>query len=176
MTDNRNVKDSYKYWESDLIRADVFSKSFDCSVLMVNLSGDYNLGSIIRLSNGLGFKETFYHGKKKIDKRSTVGTEHYQKVTYLETFEDVRNLANDYSLVAIENNIDYECIPIHQFNWHTDKPPMIVIGEEACGLNSDVLELCERIVTIPMFGSVRSFNASNAAAIAMFSLISKRFI
>lgn len=53
--------------------------------------------------------------------------------------------------------------------WETDftGPSAIVIGSEGRGLRRLVRESCDRLVSIPMQGSITSFNASVSAAIAI---------
>jgi TrmH family RNA methyltransferase len=44
----------------------------------------------------------------------------------------------------------------------------LLIGSEAHGLPPDVVEVCERLVTIPMVGGIESLNAAVAAGIAAY--------
>jgi 23S rRNA (guanosine2251-2'-O)-methyltransferase len=50
----------------------------------------------------------------------------------------------------------------------------LVIGAEGAGLSRLVREKCDRIVSIPMRGSVASLNASAAAAIVMYEIAKDR--
>jgi len=49
----------------------------------------------------------------------------------------------------------------------------MVFGSESDGLSEKVLSFCDEFVTIPQFGSVRSFNAGVASGIVMYDYISK---
>ena len=46
----------------------------------------------------------------------------------------------------------------------------IVMGSEGKGVRRNVLEHCDRIVTIPMFGHVDSFNVAGAAAVLCYEV------
>ena len=47
-------------------------------------------------------------------------------------------------------------------------PIVLVIGNEGKGLSRLTKELCDILVTIPMFGTINSLNASVAAAILLY--------
>ena len=47
-------------------------------------------------------------------------------------------------------------------------PIVLVIGNEGKGLSRLTKELCDVLVTIPMFGTINSLNASVAAAILLY--------
>jgi 23S rRNA (guanosine2251-2'-O)-methyltransferase len=46
----------------------------------------------------------------------------------------------------------------------------IVMGSEGKGIRRNVLEHCDRVITIPMFGHVESFNVATAAAIICYEV------
>ena len=46
----------------------------------------------------------------------------------------------------------------------------IVMGNEGKGVRRNVLEHCDRVVTIPMFGHVESFNVATAAAVLCYEV------
>jgi tRNA G18 (ribose-2'-O)-methylase SpoU len=49
-----------------------------------------------------------------------------------------------------------------------------VVGEECNGIHEDVIKLCDVLVEIPNFGSVRSLNVGSAATLAMNDYIHKK--
>lgn len=146
----------------------------NAAVGMTHVSGDFNLGTVIRNANFLGFKEVFYvGGKKHYDARSTVGTNHYTPVSFIKTEEEfVDVIKNKYTLVCVENNIP-------KFSWKTMSvfdeetfnetlhPPLFLFGEEQKGISEYLLNECGYIITIPHFGSVRSLNVGSTSAIIM---------
>jgi len=50
------------------------------------------------------------------------------------------------------------------------RPVVLVVGNEVCGVDPDILDLCERILYIPMHGAKRSLNAAVAFGIAVYWL------
>lgn len=59
-----------------------------------------------------------------------------------------------------------EPTPYHRFEWRPGDS--IVLGPEATGLPSEVLNRFPDLVTIPFWGKVRSINLANAASILLY--------
>lgn len=168
----RNVIDEFKELDNDEIRLRLREKSNGFAVLMSHVEGDFNIGSAIRSANFHGSAEFFYYGRRKMDRRGAVGTYKYTPVTFLEDYESMVDLKNRYTFVGFENNVP-GTVSLYDFDWKMDKPPCIVVGEECGGIHEDVMSLCDVLVEIPNFGSVRSLNVGTAASIAMYDYILK---
>lgn len=172
MADNkRNVNDLYKAWTEDLIREDLKKRSFNFAVLMENFVGDFNIGSVLRSCNAFGGKEMYYYGRRHYDRRGTVGTHHYTSMVHVPTHEALLELKKQYTFVALENTVA-GAQPLYDFEWADN--PLIIVGEEGVGITNDMLELCDKFVYIPQYGSVRSLNAAVASSIAMNDFVMKQ--
>jgi 23S rRNA (guanosine2251-2'-O)-methyltransferase len=44
----------------------------------------------------------------------------------------------------------------------------LIVGSEVEGISSEILKICDAIVSIPMIGTKKSLNVSVATAIALF--------
>lgn len=170
-----NVVDKYKNdrltkWTTDLIKKDLQQKAFPYAVCMENLLGDFNLSSVIRSANAFNARAVYYLGRKHYDRRGTVGTHHYTDVINLKTREDLIKLKKDYELVAIENTVD---TAVNLVDAKYERPPLFILGEEGVGITPETLELCDRFVYIPQYGSVRSLNAAVAGSIVMNDFVTK---
>lgn len=171
--DGRNVLDKYKSWDMVSIKADLARNKQGLSVAMFQLSGDFNFSCVVRSANAFGADRVYYIGRKRWDKRGSVGTHHYIDVVHCKDYDDfLDRTALNHSLIAIENNIDFDCADLRTFKWPQN--PILIFGEEGTGLADEVLHQVDHIVTIPQFGSVRSLNAASAATAVMYDYILKK--
>lgn len=168
-----NVHDYLKSCSVDEIKQNYSDNAHSAAFGMTHVSGDFNLGNVIRSANFFGFKEAYYvGGSKQYDRRSTVGTHHYIPVNFIRTENEfIEIIRGKYSLVAIENNVPkyaHKTVEIYEDCFSgLSLPPLFLVGEEQLGLSDYTLDNAERIITIPAGGSVRSLNVGSAAAIIM---------
>lgn len=165
-----NVIDNLKNSSVSNIAEYCFTNSIPASVAMINVSGDFNLSTMVRNANFFGFRSVHYVGKKKWDKRGSVGTHHYTPMYYHKDEESFLLSLNNYTIIAIENNIpDYsdKTTNLFNFNFSNSYQPIFVFGEEKRGLSNTILDKVDIILTIPNYGSVRSLNVGTTSGILM---------
>jgi tRNA G18 (ribose-2'-O)-methylase SpoU len=175
MIDNRNIIDKYKdnrltRWTTELIREDLQKQNFPYAVVMENFAGDFNIGTVVRNANAFNAECVFYLGQKHWDRRGAVGTHNYTDVKRLKTREELIKLKEEYTFVGVENSV-CGAVSLDKFEW-PDRT-LLLIGEEGVGITPETLELCDKFVYIPQFGSVRSLNAGVASGIVMNDLVTK---
>tara|TARA_R110000824_G_scaffold148920_6_gene318913 strand:- start:2551 stop:3108 length:558 start_codon:yes stop_codon:yes gene_type:complete len=169
----RNVTDEFKTTPTEEIKQTLKDRAHPFAVLMEQWKGDFNFSTLIRNANAFNANEVYYIGKKRWDRRGTVGTHHYTDINYLgdeiEGIESYMALKEKYTFVAIENNPVNGCPvhPLNQFKW--PKNPLMIFGEEGDGISWPVLALVDEVVSIPQFGSVRSLNVGTTSGIVMNS-------
>ena len=150
-----------------------------------NLRSAHNVGSLLRTADGLGIQQVILTGytpypaqthdsrlphlAAKIDKqivKTALGAEKNVKWQYYSDIKDVLDdlRAKGFKIVALEQAAN--SIPLPQFQ-SPDKLALIV-GREVEGIEPEVLELCDFVLEIPMFGNKESFNVAQAAAMALY--------
>lgn len=165
----RNVTDRFKDVPTDKIKEELQRTAHPFAVMMAQIEGDFNFGSVLRSANAFNAKEVFYFGKRGWDRRSALGVQNYTTLTHLRSFDEIKSLKERYTFVALENTGG--TVPMSGFSW--PKNSLIIVGEESLGIPEEVLTLADVRVEITQYGSVRSLNASVAASIAMFDYTSK---
>lgn len=151
--------------------------SLGYAVMIVNLNGIINIGTIIRTSVVMGASKVFMVGKRHWDRRMSVGTHHYIDIDrfngYLENLDLKQELSN-YSPICIEQG--GECLD--DVNWSPyirgdNKPPCFIMGAEDVGLSRDFINECRtfpgyRCISIPQHGIARSLNVATAHSIILY--------
>lgn len=172
-TDNRNVISDLKHMSTEAIRERLIENAFPFATCMTHWKGDYNIGMLVRNTNAFGGEKVFYLGKRRWDRRHSVGTQHYTDVNHID-IDDLIALKEKYYIVGVDN-IDGS-VPVESFEWPQNKHVLIVFGEEKDGLSYDprIIDLCDSIVSIEQFGSVRSINAGCSSAIILYDYHMKR--
>jgi len=167
----RNVRDHYKSWSNEAIKADLKAKSLPCAVLMAQVEHDFNIGCVIRNANAFCCTTVYYYGRKHMDRRGAISTYKYMDVIYLPSFDAVKELKARYSLVALENNVP-DTKPLATFTYPTN--PLFIIGEEQNGIEPALLDIVDHRVEIPITGSTRSLNAGTASGIILWDFVCKQ--
>ncbi len=76
---------------------------------------------------------------------------------------------NGYSIVACTEKADFNYTSASYTG-----PTAIVMGAEDTGISPEILELCDRRVSIPMFGHIGSLNVSVAAGVLLYEVVRQR--
>ena len=173
MQETRNIIDHYKYWNDDAIRADLDNKRFNYSVVCCNIGNDFNIATVIRNANAFLAKEVVIYGNKKYDRRGTVGTHNYTNFRHVNSIDNLGEYINlkrkicggHIRVIGIDNIPDAKNVNKYQFNIETHY--IMIFGQEQIGVPNDVLGICDDILYIPQYGSVRSINVGCASSIIM---------
>lgn len=163
-----NVIDFYKDWQTQDIRADLQKNRSEAIMIFENIDYNINIGCAIRSNNAFLGKAVYICGRRKYDKRSTAGTAHYENVYHADTTEEVINYVKSlgYIVYAIDNIMEYG--PIDLMDATLPERSAFVFGEEGPGLTRDTIDLCDSMLYIGMYGSVRSLNVAVAAGIVQY--------
>ncbi|MBC7406001.1 MAG: TrmH family RNA methyltransferase [Candidatus Parcubacteria bacterium] len=169
----RNVVDHLKWMSTAEINDKLVGQSKNFGLLLVNIDYDINTGTIIRAGNTFGAREVILYGRKKFDRRASVGAEFYTKFRQIEWEEQLQEVLEGYDVViALENNLP-NTVQLPEFKWDSNLKYLICVGQEGDGLPQNILDRCNYTLEIPSFGSVRSLNVGVAASIVMYDYISK---
>ena len=168
----RNVIDRYKNWPTESIKRDLQRTANPFAVCMEHWQGDFNISTLIRNANAFNAEKVFYLGKKRFDRRGTVGSHHYVDLVFLDGgVSKLVDLKSKYTIVAIDNNIP-NTYKLSEFDWNMlEKPPLMIFGEEGIGITTETLKIADYSVEISQHGSVRSLNVGTSSGILMYSFL-----
>lgn len=156
-------------------------------VLAHNLRSVFNVGSLLRTSDGFAVERVYVTGftpypsrpgdardpelQARLTRRlakSAAGAERTMPVTHLaDVYAAVGSLrAAGYTVAGLE--IDAAAVPLDDY-----RPPdrvALLLGDEVQGIEAPLRERCDVLLQIPMYGLKRSLNVSVAAGIALHNL------
>lgn len=171
--DKRNLRDEFKYFPVDLIRARLAERRRPFATLALNIDYDLNIATIVRSHNAFCGQEFFYLGRRKYNRKGCVGTYIYENITHLRDLDEALSATKErYTWVGIDNRPG--AVPLTSFEWPDN--PLLIFGHEGEGLDflPHLAYHCKHVVMIPQIGSVRSLNVGVAAGITMYDLCTKK--
>jgi tRNA G18 (ribose-2'-O)-methylase SpoU len=157
----------------------------DIILIAHNIRSTHNVGSLFRTAEGFGVSKILLTGytpyptqqndnrlphiTEKITKqihKTALDAETMVPFEYREQL-DLATLQRDgYGIVALEQASNSVPLPKYKASGKI----ALLLGEEVEGITKDLLEQCDTILEIPMFGQKESFNVSVAAGIALYQL------
>ena len=164
-----NVADEYKDNTVEENRERCRKDSLPFSIAAMSVAGDLNIGMMMRTASLLGARDFFIFGRKKYDKRSTVGAQNYINVhRYPMDVKSLHEVCQDteYQPVFIEQG--GLTVPLTEGEWdRMPTKPMFVFGSESDGIPEDIMYTFPYapIISIPQHGVLRSYNVAAAMSI-----------
>ena len=145
------------------------------SVLLDNIRSAWNVGSILRSADGFGFLHAYLCGitptpDNEAVAKTSLGAEGY--ITW-SSHKNAIELADKlkqqgwkiYILEETEKATD-----IRKLKAKPKDKAVLILGSEVTGVDPDLFQLADEVISIPMLGGKRSFNVSVAFAIAAYAL------
>ena len=145
-------------------------------VMLDGLEDVHNLGAIIRTGECAGVDGIIYKSHNSVKVNDTVAKVACGALEYVKVAE-VTNLVNTikhlkekgYWIVGTDGSAKQMYTDIKY-----DMNTVLIIGSEGKGMSRLVKEECDYMVKLPMKGKVTSLNASVAAGIMIYNIVSSR--
>lgn len=153
-------------------------------LILHNIRSAYNVGAIFRSADGAGVAKIYLSGytampcaEDKVDKSSAekmiektaLGAQlcvTWEKVDDLEMLLE-KLQKEKVEIVALEKTD--KSIDIKEYE--PAFPVSLILGHEVDGVLPDILEKCDKIISLPMRGKKESLNVSVSAGIAMYAIL-----
>lgn len=153
--------------------------SLQLEAFLDNIRSAWNVGSIFRSADGAGFSRVYLCGISPTPEypgvaKTALGAEKTLEWDWAAdgTALARRLLEQGCRLWALEQEEGAEPLEAAGGLKHALRGArlVLVVGNELCGVDPGILELCERVVYLPMRGGKRSLNVAVAFGIAAFAL------
>ncbi|MCX6082936.1 MAG: RNA methyltransferase [Chloroflexi bacterium] len=149
--------------------------SLQLEVLLDNVRSAWNVGAIFRTSDGFGIQKIYLGGITPTPKNPSVAKTalgadaNIPWVSSPNALNLAQKIKSDGShLWALEQ--DPRAIPLYSTFQIDDMPIVLIVGNEVSGVDPGLLDICERIIYIPMLGKKRSLNVEVAFGVAISAL------
>ena len=142
-------------------------------IILDNVMDTYNIGSIFRLADAVAAEKVILCGQTETPphtriKKASINTTEWVTWQYFptaaEAIKDLRLKIKDLRVVAIEQ--DKKSLPYDKADY--DFPIALVVGHETSGISKEVLNMCDQIVEISMWGVNKSLNVVVSLGIVLY--------
>jgi tRNA G18 (ribose-2'-O)-methylase SpoU len=143
-------------------------------VVLDNLRSAFNVGAVFRLCDALRVRGlylcgyTAYPPHKKLEKTS-LGTIEYVPWRHFDSAVEAVGSLKEKRVSVWAAETTSHARPYHEVAYPS--PLAIVFGNEALGVSREVLEICDRVVEIPLRGFKNSLNVATACAVIGFDFM-----
>jgi tRNA G18 (ribose-2'-O)-methylase SpoU len=148
-------------------------------VVLEKIRSIYNVGSIFRTAEGLGFSEVFLCGytpapsdgerQKSLIHKTALGAEEYIKWKKVKSCSGLLTKLKKENIYIIGLENVKNSIPIKKLKIPKKFNKIaLILGHEVEGISEKIIKKCDVVVEIPMLGMKESFNVSVAFGIAGF--------
>lgn len=140
-----------------------------------NIRSAYNVGAIFRTADGTGVRHLHLAGitptplhpklrKTALGSEKTIPWTHHRNG--LDAITDLRE--KGYKLWALENLLDARSLFDTREMNHSEHPILLIVGNELSGIDQAILDICDRIIALPMVGSKGSLNVEVTFGVAAY--------
>ena len=145
------------------------------ALILENVRSMHNVGSVFRTSDAFLVNKIFLCGytprpphrdiqKTALGATDTVAWEGFENVE--SCIQGLKN--NGYKIYAVEQV--HGSISLDNFVLTSNEPIALIFGNEAEGVSSETIKICDGSIEIPQFGSKHSFNISVSAGIVLWEM------
>jgi tRNA G18 (ribose-2'-O)-methylase SpoU len=147
-------------------------------VVLDNVRSALNVGSVFRTSDAFKLEKIMLCGITATPpnpeiRKTAIGAEQSVDFEYFKTTVGaVEKLKNEgYKIFAVEQA--KESIPLNTLNLVGVEKLALVFGNEVKGVDDTIMELCEKCIEIPQFGTKHSLNVSVSAGIVIWEVFNR---
>jgi len=189
-----NVHDAYKNWSLPFRKEKCEEDSFPFDVAILNVTGELNVGNIIRTASLCGAQAVHVLGRRKYDSRGAVGSENYIDVRRVNLMEndlqidiesvvDYLDIKNLYPVFIEQPSGEYDSYALGtdtvqlaaKWGSRNGKKPCFIFGNEGRGIPVELIKKYDdhsrMVIYLKQRGVIRSYNVGSTAAIVLYKVM-----
>ncbi len=165
-----------RQWTGDRVQGAV--KRNEIYIVLDDVLDTYNIGSVFRLADAVAAKRIYLckgsvtppnHRIKKASINTTEWVDWQYFDSTVEAVNELRIMNKELRVIGIEQTDS--SVPYDQYEYRM--PTALIVGNETTGISEEVLELCDAIVELPMFGINISLNVMVSLGIVLYQVLEK---
>ena len=148
---------------TDEIREELAGLRNDFSIAVCRAKNPFNIGAIIRVAHSFLVREIFLIGTEPYYERAAMGMQKYETLVECPDEQAFLDAVAGRPLVGVERDHARTTI------WEAEFPPRLVFlfGSENDGIPPVLLDACQTVVAIPMYGINHSYPVAIAAGMVL---------
>lgn len=159
----------------DMPKSELVIKRNGKYIVLCDVQDPSNLGAVARTAEAFAVDGIVVCGGCDIYNskalRASMGA-FFRIPTVVMSVENMLNSFRDKNIVTYASTPDSNAVSIAECDFSSGCA--MLVGNEANGLKSEVINACDKAVTIPMSGRAESLNASVAASILMYEMVKQK--
>ncbi|OIQ28557.1 MAG: RNA methyltransferase [Bacteroidetes bacterium MedPE-SWsnd-G2] len=147
---------------------------FPLTVVADNINNAPNIGSLFRTCDAFGVHQlVLCGGNIELGRKMTKTSRSTEKNVNFSIEENALTVVKELKqkgakIIGLE--ITSKSISVQNLDVRKEKNLVIIVGSEKFGISEQLLELCDEVVHIDMFGQNSSMNAVQATSIALYEI------
>jgi 23S rRNA (guanosine2251-2'-O)-methyltransferase len=147
-------------------------------IVLDNVMDTYNIGSVFRLADAVAAEKVILCGETETPphtriKKASINTTEWVNWQYSPSakhaISNLRSQIPNLKVIAVEQ--DTKSVQYDKADYAF--PIALVVGHETNGVSQEVLQMCDQIVEIPMWGVNKSLNVMVSLGIVLFKVMEK---
>nr|WP_321235076.1 TrmH family RNA methyltransferase [uncultured Psychroserpens sp.] len=149
-------------------------RRFSITLVCENVTNAPNVGSLFRTADAFGVEQLVFCGEqiplgRKMTKTSRATEKSVNYEIRTDAFATVSELKKSgYFIIALEITTKSTALDAYQFPKNT--PIALIIGDENFGVSEAILELCDAVIHVDMYGQNSSMNVVQATSISLYEI------
>ena len=145
------------------IRRELAPLRHDFSIAVCRAKNPFNIGAIIRVAHSFLVREIFLIGTEPYYERAAMGMHKYETLIDCADEQTFLDAVRGRPLIGVERDCAKRTL------WEAPMPSGLVFlfGSEDHGLTPSLIDACQDVIAIPMYGINHSYPVSAAAGMVM---------
>ncbi|HVX92992.1 MAG TPA: RNA methyltransferase [Candidatus Dojkabacteria bacterium] len=148
-------------------------------IIIDNVRSAYNVGSIFRTADGAGAYEILICGISPTPehlkvKKTALGSTESIKWRYFKTTEEAITSLKEQNVPVYGVEITDDAVNYLQVQYPNEVA--LVLGHETEGIKRHILQMCDKVIYVPMFGKKESLNVATIAGIVVYEVMRDKIL